>query len=136
MTQSLSIRLPEALYEQLFETARATAQPLETVVLQSIRVGAPPDLAKVPERFRNDLRALNHLDTSVLWRVAQTELEADRVRGYEALLAKNQQEALSDEERAQLDQLREMSDLLMLRRAYAYALLKWRGQRIPPLQDL
>lgn len=43
---------------------------------------------------------------------------------------------LSDEERARLNTLREESDLLMLRRSCAYALLKWRGHRIPTLSEL
>lgn len=135
MAQSLTVSLPEAIYQQLLEVAHTTQQPLEAVVVQSIRAGAPPDLAKVPERFRADLRALNSLDTSVLWRVAQTELEPAKVAHYERLLEKNQREPLSDTDQAQLDRLREEADLLMLRRAYAYALLKWRGQRIPTLQD-
>jgi hypothetical protein len=123
------------MYQPLLEAARAAEQPLEDVVMQSIRVGLPPDLSKVPARFRIDLRALNCLDTPVLRHVAHTALDAAKAMRYEALLVKNQREALSDEEQVQLDRLREEADLLMLRRAYAYALLKWRGQRLPALQD-
>lgn len=136
MAQSLTVSLPEAIYQQLLEVARTTRQSLEAVVVQSIRAGAPPDLAKVPERFRADLRALDSLDTAVLWRVAQAELEPAKVARYEELLAQNQRGVLSSAEQAQLDCLRDEADLLMLRRAYAYALLKWRGQRIPTQQDL
>jgi hypothetical protein len=135
MAQSLSIHLPDTMYQPLLEAARAAEQPLEDVVVQSIRVGLPPDLSKVPARFRADLRGLSRLDTPVLRRVAQAALDAAKATRYEALLMKNQRETLLAEEQAQLDRLREEADLLMLRRAYAYALLKWRGQRLPALQD-
>ncbi len=81
-----------------------------------------------------NLSALNSLDTPVLQRVAHAELDAAKTARYETLLMKNQREALLSKEQAQLDRLREEANLLMLRRAYAYALLKWRGQRLahPP----
>jgi hypothetical protein len=43
---------------------------------------------------------------------------------------------LDDADKVRLSTLREEADLLMLRRSFAHALLKWRGQRIPTLSEL
>lgn len=55
-----------------------------------------PDLAKVPERFRADLRELNRLDTATLWNVAQTDLDAAEVAQYEGLLVKKSTGDITD----------------------------------------
>jgi hypothetical protein len=52
------------------------------------------------------------------------------------LLRKNEDEHLIPEERQELTALREAADQLMLRKAYAWSLLRWRGQRIPSLEAL
>lgn len=134
--QVISLQLPDGLYRQLAEAAEAARQPLDRVVIQSIRVGLPPGVDSVPERFRADLRALNSLDDDVLWRIAQSDLDVDKAALYEQLLGKNQCGPLEPEEQAQLDILRDEADLLMLRRSFAYALLKWRGHRVPAVGEL
>ena len=72
----------------------------------------------------------------LLWQIARRDLADDRIALYEDLLAKNQDGDLKADEQSALNVLREEADLLMLRRSYAYALLKWRGHRIPTLSEL
>ncbi|MCB0194392.1 MAG: hypothetical protein KDJ65_20750 [Anaerolineae bacterium] len=132
----ITLELPPALYQRLIEVAEASHQSLNDVVLQSIQTGLPPSLEHVPERFRADLVALNQLNDEVLWDVAALDLADDKATLYEELLDKNQQGQLEASEQALLDTLREEADLFMLRRAYAYALLKWRGHRIPTVADM
>ena len=132
----ITLELPPALYQRLAEVAEASHQSLNDVVLQSIQTGLPPSLEHVPDRFRADLIALNQLSDDVLWDVAALDLADDKAALYEELLLKNQQGPLEENEQALLDTLREEADVLMLRRAYAYALLKWRGHRIPTVADM
>ncbi len=134
--QAINLQLPTNLYQRLVEAAEASQQPLNEVVLQSIRVGLPPSLTHVPERFRDDLRSLNQLSDKLLWQIARQDLADDKAELYERLLAKNQQGDLKADEQLTLNILREEADLLMLRRSYAYTLLKWRGHRIPTLEEL
>jgi len=134
--QGINLELPSALYQRLVEAAEASQQSLTEVVIQSIQTGLPPSLAQVPDRFRDDLRALNRFGDDVLWNVAVSDLAGDKVELYEQLLVKSQQEQLEEDEQHLLATLREEADLLMLRRAYAAALLKWRGHRIPTLADI
>ena len=134
--QAINLQLPANLYQRLVEAAEASQQPLNEIVLQSIRVGLPPDLAHVPQRFQDDFRSLNQLSDELLWQIVQQDLADNKIELYEQLLAKNQQGDLNSDEQLTLDTLREEADLLMLRRSYAYTLLKWRGHRIPTVQEL
>lgn len=105
--QKVTIRLPDSLYQRLNAVAQASGWTLEEVVLQSIRSGMPPSLIKVPDKYHAQLLALNKLDDQALWEAGQGEWQ-----GLDASAA-------------------EKADLELLRRAYAYALLKWRGHPLP-----
>lgn len=135
-SQVITLRLPDHLYQRLGQAADALQQTLDDVALQSIRAGLPPSLDQVPERFRADLRAMSRLSDETLWQIARRDLDDDKVDLYEALLDRNRRGELSATDQAQLNTLREEADLLMLRRSYAYALLKWRGHRVPTMDEL
>ncbi|MBI3914502.1 MAG: hypothetical protein HY327_10020 [Chloroflexi bacterium] len=128
--QTINLNLPENLWQRLNDAANATQQSLDDVLIQTIRAGLPPNSDTVPERFRPDLRLLNRLDNELLQQIAETELDDSKIAEYETLLARNQNSSLTQLEQTQLEILREEADLLMFRRAYALALLKWRGIRI------
>ena len=102
MEHEVTIQLPDSLYQRLHNVAVASGWKLEEVVIQTIRSGMPPSLIKVPEKYHNELLALNKLDDQMLWDACQKKSdEADH------------------------------AGLGLLRRAYAYALLKWRGHPLP-----
>lgn len=130
-TQDVTLPLPEALYLRLKQTAQATQQSLTDVLLHAVQVGSPPSWGDAPVAFQADLAALDRLDDEALWRTARSRrTEADTVRLQE-LLDKNANEQLTVAERAELTQLRTEADRLMLRKAHAAALLRWRGHMIP-----
>ncbi len=132
----ITLQIPEELYKQLVNKAATSHQPVNVVALQSLRAGMPPELKHVPARFMPDLESLDMVDDAVLWQVAQADLTDEKAALYEALLEKNEQDELPGVEQATLNTLREEADLLMLRRSYAYALLKWRGHRIPTAVEM
>jgi len=134
--QTITLHLPDRLYQRLSETADASQQSLDAIVLQSIRTGLPPSLDRVPERYRTDLQALNRMSDEMLWQIARSDIGADKAALYEELLEQNQRGELNTEDQARLSTLREEADMLMLRRSFAYALLRWRGHRIPTLAEL
>jgi hypothetical protein len=100
--RQVTLQLPDSLYQRLQDVAQASGWTLETVVLQTIRSGMPPSLIKVPEKYHAQLLLLNKLDDQALWAAGQDK---------------------SDEA--------DDAGLGLLRRAYAYALLKWRGHPLP-----
>ena len=130
-TKTVTVRLPEQLYQPLEQMAALWQHPLHDVLLHSIQIGLPPNLDRVPARFCPDLEILGRFDNETLRRIARSDMEEAKVVQYQDLLAKNERGELSATDRARLDALREEADLLMLRRSYALALLKWRGQSLP-----
>jgi len=103
----------------------------DEVLITTIQAGMPPSLERVPERFQTDLRALDRLSDDVLWQITRADMDDDKAALYEELLERNRRKDLSDSERKTLSALREEADLLMLRRSYAHALLRWRGHAVP-----
>jgi hypothetical protein len=68
--------------------------------------------------------------------IAQTQANAIQHENHVQLLEKNQAGVLPPEDQKELTNLRQTADRLMLRKAYAWAILRWKGHRIPPLQEL
>lgn len=135
-TQEVTLSLPEALYLRLQHTAEATQQSLTDVLLHAVQVGSPPSWEDAPVAFQADLAALDRLDDEALWRAARSQrAETDTIRLQE-LLDKNANDQLATTERTELTQLRTEADRLMLRKAHAAALLRWRGHTIPPADKL
>jgi len=135
-TQDVTLPLPEALYLRFKQTAQATQQSLTDVLLHAVQVGSPPSWEDAPVAFQADIAALDRLDDEALWRTARSHrMEADMVRLQE-LLDKNANNQLMEAERAELIQLHTEADRLMLRKAHAAALLRWRGHAIPPADKL
>jgi hypothetical protein len=126
------MQLPENLYLRLQQTAQATQQSFETILLRALQVGSPPPWESAPAEFQADLAALDRLDDAALWRLARYRAMAAQIERYQTLLDKNANNTLSAEERAELAQLRTEFDRRMLQKVHAAALLQWRGHQIPP----
>jgi hypothetical protein len=137
MAETITLQIPEPLYQRLVDTARATNRPLEEVTLHALNVGSPPDWMNVPDEFQVDLAALDRLEDEALWKIAQSHKSAAEMERYSLLLERsrlcrrNQEGMLTDTERAELTALRAESDRFMLLKAQAAALLRWRGYQIP-----
>jgi hypothetical protein len=61
---------------------------------------------------------------------------ADQAEQIHELLERQQEGALSDSEKTQLEHLQRNADLVMLRKARAAVLLRFRGERVPTLAEL
>ncbi len=91
----------------------------------------PPSVNDLPAEYTQECLALERLSDSRLWQVTKGTLSTTHQRRYSNLLRKNQAGTLSEREREQLRRLGDEARRLTLRRAYAYALLRWRGHPIP-----
>jgi hypothetical protein len=65
--------------------------------------------------------------------IAVSQLSLTQQTRIEALLDKNTAGTLTSAEKEELVGLRTQADRLMLRKAYAWAVLRWRGQPVPAL---
>lgn len=129
---SITLQLPEQLYQRLVNAAQAMQRPLEAVILHALEVGSPPDWDDVPEAFQVDLAALEQLDDASLWAIALGRNSAIEITRYDELLDCNREGVLTDAERLELTTLHTQADRFMLRKAQAAALLRWRGHQVPP----
>lgn len=134
--QQITIPLPEILYIRLQQAAQATQQSLTDVVLRAVQIGSPPSWDDVPAPYQPALAALDRLSDAALWQIAKGHTSEDEMARYTILLDQNAEGLLSADEAQELQQLRFLADLFMLKKAHAAALLKWRGRIIPPAEQL
>jgi hypothetical protein len=135
-TRPVTIDLPDPVYRQLQQTARKTKRRLEDVLLQTITGNLPPGTEYAPAAMQADLQALQWIDDNALWAIARSKISPEQQARQEYLLTQSQRGELSPEERAEMDRLGDMVDRLTLKKAYAYALLRWRGFPLPTLEAM
>jgi hypothetical protein len=135
-TQRITIELPESIFHRFVLMAEATHQPLEDLIAQSVVSNLPPSAENAPLEMRAELAEMQTLSVDELLAIAQTQSNASQHENHVQLLQKNQVGSLPPEEQIELSNLRQTADRLMLRKAYAWAILRWKGHRIPPLQEL
>ena len=135
-TEVLTIRMPASELRRLRRVAEISRRPIDEVIADTLRANLPPLLEDVPPAMRSELAALEKLSSQDLYREINAKLTPEQLAEYDALLDTNAAETLDDATKHRLVELRMEADRLMFRKAYAALLLKWRGQRIPTLNEL
>lgn len=126
MAVQITVTLPEDISDRVRQIAETTSQPVEQVVLDHLRniSTTPPPLS--PDE-QAELDALHHLSDDALWTIAREQVSEDvQARAHE-LLDKNARGKVTAAEAAELEQLVERADRVMLRKAEAAAILSERG---------
>jgi hypothetical protein len=131
MTATVTLQLPDPIYQRLVNTATATGRSLEEVMLHALKVGSPPDWENAPDEFQADLAALDRLEDEALWKLATNHKTEEEMARHFELLERNKEHTLTSAEQVELAELRSQADRFMLRKAHAAALLHWRGHRVP-----
>lgn len=131
MAATVTLQIPDPIYQRLVNTANATGRSLEEVMLHALKVGSPLDWDNVPDEFKTDLVALDRLEDEALWKIATARKTSEEMARYDELLDLNQNENLTQSEQLELIELRSQFDRFMLRKAQAAALLHWRGHHVP-----
>ena len=135
-TQQVTIELPELIFRRLTQLADATHQSVETLILQSVLSNLPPSTEIAPPELQQEFLRMQTLSVELLKPIAQSEVDPVQFDRHTELLQKNEAGILTPEEREELTTLRVAAEQLMLRKAYAWSLLRWRGQRVPSLEEL
>lgn len=132
-----TIEVPEKLYVQLEQRARAAAQSVDSVAAQALAHSLPlsPE-ADLPQAVQAELAAMLHLSDEALWTIAGSTMNSDTLALYDMLRERKAAGTLTPEGQQWLTRLAQEADVLMLRKAQAYALLKRRGHLLPALADL
>jgi hypothetical protein len=135
-TQQVTIELPELILQRFTRLAEATHQSVEALISQSVLSNLPPSTEIAPPELQPEFLRMQTLRVESLKLIAQAQVEDFQFERHTELLQKNEAGNLSPEEREELTNLRVTAEQLMLRKAYAWSLLRWRGQRIPSLEEL
>jgi hypothetical protein len=135
--RTVTLELPEYIYERLEMQAQATTRSVDQVVVQTLARSLPPPVEKdLSPELRAELGAMEDLSDEALWQITQGTMNRDKVALYDVLLERRQAGTLTPEGQEWLTRLREESEVLMLRKAHAYALLQSRGHELPALEEL
>lgn len=126
--KSITLDLPEDLYERVRQVAEQSQRPLERVLVESIRLlfVLPPtstDVATI-------LAAMPGYSDAQLWAVVYQRLAWPQSQRLHELSAKNKREELTENEQSELEYLLTLNDHAMLLRSEALILLKNRGHDI------
>ncbi len=132
-TETVTLNIPEAIYQRLANTARGMQRSLEEIVIHALKVGIPPGYEDIPEEFKAYIAGLDRLDDDSLFRIARSQKTEAEMKKYNSLLEANSSRELTDREQVELGKMRREADLFMLKKAQAAALLHWRGYKVRPM---
>ncbi|MCK4451394.1 MAG: hypothetical protein KAX26_12465 [Anaerolineae bacterium] len=135
MTQTVTLELPQTIYLPARRIAEATSRPLEAVLVRALKASLPP-LDGLPSELVEELVELESLDDEALWQVMASRMPAAQQRELDHLLRENQAGTLTEQGWQELDRLQREADRVMLHKARAAVLLRFRGHRLPTLREL
>jgi len=135
MSQIVTLHLQDSFYEPIRRIAQAMAQPIESVLLKALQMSLPP-LDGLPAEQIVELTQLETLDNSALKQLLLKTVPKKQQQELETVLKKNQAGVLTDTEQKQLAALQKVVNKIMLQKARAAVLLRFRGQRLPTLTEL
>ena len=128
LRKSITLDLPDDLYEHVRQVAVQSQRPLERVVLESLRLlFAPPSTSA---DGATGLAALSNYADEQLWAVVYRHLPWPQSQRLHALSIQNKLGRLTENEQPELEDLLSLNDRIMLMRSEALLILKSRGHNI------
>jgi len=131
-TQTVTLDLPEPLYQTLRLRAAQSQRTVEDELLEVLAT-AVPVADDLPAELSAAITPLATLNDADLWRAAQTQLPATVAARLEGLHLKRQREGLTGHQEREAAALIRQYERAMLIRAQAAALLKQRGHDVAGL---
>lgn len=128
--RTITVTLPEVLYERVKITAEASARSLEDVCAQSIALSLPELEEDLPPETRSELAALPLLGDTELEHITHCAMDEEQQEELETLAELQKQRPLTTAEESTLAHLMEEAQRMMLRKAEAYHLLARRGHAV------
>jgi hypothetical protein len=127
---SITLPVPDYIYDCARRIAEGTSQSIEAVLLQQLKDAfAEPLPALAPEEQR-ELGALTFLSDDALWTIAREHMPEERQARLQALMAANFHRTLDDVQGTELAALVSQGQRLSVRKAQAAVLLTERGHRV------
>jgi hypothetical protein len=128
--RTVTVTLPEVLYERVKITAEASARSVEDVCTQSIALSLPELEEDLPSAIRSELAALSLLSDTELENIARGMMDEEQQDQLQILAEVQKQRPLTAAEGVTLGRLMDEAQRVMLRKAEAYRLLARRGHAV------
>jgi len=125
----VTIALSDDLYRQALRLATESAQPLETVLVKRLEM-VLDDLAGLSPDEQAELAAMQHLSDDALWSMARERFPQAVDLRQQVLGERNSRGSITTDEQAELAQLVERGNRLLVRKAEAMAILTRRGWQV------
>lgn len=132
--ETLTLNLPDTLYQRLKKRADAEDRSVEEVVIETL-VSSVPEEDGIPPELEHLLNSMASLDDATLWRAAKNDLAREAAEEIRRLRAKRERKGLTLDERQRYADLLRQYDRGILIRAEAAALLKQRGHDVDVLRQ-
>lgn len=132
MPQTITLEIPEGFYKPLLRNAEATKQPIEQILLNALQTSLP-SLEGLPNDFIENLTSLENLGDEQLRQVLNEKVPTKTQKKISDLLKENKTSMTAVNKT--LENLQREADLVMLRKARAAVLLRFRGQSFPSLAE-
>lgn len=130
VTAVINVPVSLEVYGRLERVAAHLAQPIETVLDETLRTILPTENV-IPTAVQREIAALSTLTTEELHQVADSEMSNEDQAVLEQLLYWQNMRSLTQRELAKLEKLRAEYGRVLVRKARAFALLAERGQPMP-----
>lgn len=125
--QTITLKVPEHIYERAQQVAETTDQPLEAVFLHELEIAF---LSQLSPNEEAELASLKNLSDDALWTIAREQMAAPLQTRMQKLMDKNSRGTITPDEYKELEDLVDRGQRLMLRKSEAAALLTQRGYKI------
>ncbi|HRF98178.1 MAG TPA: hypothetical protein PLZ51_23385 [Aggregatilineales bacterium] len=115
---TITLNLPQHLYERLYELAQTNQRPIESVVIERLSLG----LDDIP-----DQSIFDDMPDDQLWEIVYQPFQMEKDERLQALTQLGKKGQLSDAHEIELEQLMESFRKYILRRSKALLALKEHG---------
>lgn len=130
MSHTITITLPDQVYERVKVTAQTMSLLPEAVVEESLSLFFPAFEQEMPVDMQRELASLSLLRDTELWKIAHQTMDEQRQCDLRELADVQKHRPLCSEEHMQLEQLLREAEHIMLSKAEAYRVLAQRGHNI------
>lgn len=125
--ETLTITLPNTIYDRVKITAQATALTSEEVIKQSISLLLPAFESNISTSSRLKLSKFSLLSDVELWKKANSIMGSANQSRLEELAQLQKEKPLNEDEQTELDNLMAKAQRIMLSKAEARRVLAQRG---------
>lgn len=128
--QTITVTLPDSVYNRIEMTAQAASLTTEEVIKQSVALLLPAFEADIPEHLRLSLAKLSLLNDMQLWKTANSVMKKSKQSRLEKLAEIRKSRELTHEEQSEMSGLMDEAQQLMLHKAEARRILSQRGHSV------